>query len=61
MLFLPGLLRPDPLSPWQATADVCLHGRHSNTQRQVWLSLVGSLGPGAHKVWFTPSECLWQV
>ena len=25
------------------------------------LSLVGSLGPGAHKVLFEPSKCLWWV
>ena len=36
---LSGLLQPEPLSPWQATADLCLHRRHSNTQRQVWLGL----------------------
>ena len=27
--------------PAQATADLCRHRRHSNTQRQVWLSLSG--------------------
>ena len=35
MLRFPGLLQPEPLSTWQATADLCLHRRHSNTQRQV--------------------------
>ena len=39
-LHLPGLLQSEPLSPQQATADLCLHKRHSNTQRQVWLSLL---------------------
>ena len=39
----PGLLKPEPLSLWQATADPCLCRRHSNTQRQVWLSLCGLL------------------
>ena len=35
---------PEPLSLWQVTSDLCLHRRHSNTQRQVWLSLLwGSL------------------
>ena len=35
----PSLLHPEPL-PWQqATADPYLHRRHSNTQRQIWLSL----------------------
>ena len=36
----PGLLQPEPLSPWQATAVPCLCRRHSNTQRQVWFSLL---------------------
>ena len=40
MLHHPGLLQPEPLSTWQATADLCLHRRYSNTQRQVWLSLL---------------------
>ena len=39
-LRLPGLLQPDPLSPWQVTDDPCLHRRHSNTEGQVWLSLL---------------------
>ena len=42
-LHLPGLLQSESLSPWQATADLCLHRRHSNTQRQVWLSLLWDL------------------
>ena len=37
----PGLLHPEPLPLWQATADLYLWKRHSNTQRQVWLSLCG--------------------
>ena len=40
MLHLPGLLLPEPLSPLQTTADSDLRSRHSNTQRQVWLSLL---------------------
>ena len=36
-----GLLHPEPLPLWQATADPYLRRRHSNTQRQVWLSLSG--------------------
>ena len=36
---LPGLLQPESLSLSQATADPCHRKRHSNTQRQVWLSL----------------------
>ena len=35
----PGLLHPEPLR--QATAEPDLRRRHSNTQRQVWLSLWG--------------------
>ena len=51
----PGLLQPEPLSPWQATGDLFLCMRHSNTQRQFWLSILWksqhlSLGPGAHKI-----------
>ena len=37
----PGLLHPEPLPLGQATADLCLCRRHSNTQRQVWPSLCG--------------------
>ena len=53
-LLVPGLLQPEAMSLWQATADPCLCRRHSNTQRQVWLSLLWrsmllSLGPGVHK------------
>ena len=33
-----GVLQPEPLPPWQGTADSCLHRRHSNTLRQVWVS-----------------------
>ena len=63
---LPGLLQPEPLSPWQATDDLCLSRRHSNTQSQVWLSLLWgslhlSLSLGAYKVLFAPSEHLWWV
>ena len=39
MLHNPDLLQPEPLSPQQATADPCLCRRHSNIQRQIWLSL----------------------
>ena len=34
----PGLLQPESLSLCQAIADPCLCRRHSNTQKQVWLS-----------------------
>ena len=64
MLCLQGLLQPEPLSLRQATADPCLHRRHANTQRQVWLSLLWGhcsflLGPGAHKLLFVPSKSLF--
>ena len=48
-------LQPGPLSPWQATADPCLHRGHSSTQRQVCSDSVGSLGFGVHKVLSPPS------
>ena len=44
MLRVPGLLKPEPLSPCQATADPCLNRRYSNTQRQIWISLCGASG-----------------
>ena len=42
------MLQPEPLSPQQATADPWLCGRHSNTQREVWLSFFGVIGS-----WYT--------
>ena len=35
-----GLWQPEPLFPWQATANPCLHRRYSNNPRQVRLSLL---------------------
>ena len=66
MLHLPNLLQPEPPSLRQVTADPCLHRRHSNTQRLVWLSplwesVILSFGPHIHKVLFVPFECLWRV
>ena len=58
---VPGLLQSEPLSPWQATADLGLLRRHSNTQKQAWLSLCGVSGSQCAKVLFEPSEHLWQV
>ena len=40
----PGLLQPEPMTPWLATADPGLCRRHSDTQRQAWLSLCGVSG-----------------
>ena len=42
-LDLPALLQPELLSLWQASADLCFHRRHSNTQRKVCLSLLWGL------------------
>ena len=44
MLHLPGLLKPEPLSPWQATGDLFLW------LSILWKSQLLSLGPGAHKI-----------
>ena len=41
---VPSLLQPEPLFLRQCAADLCLHRRHLNTQRQVWLSLCGVSG-----------------
>ena len=56
---LPGLLHPEPLPLWQATADLYLCRRHSNTQRHVWLSLCGV--SCCAQVLFEPSKHLWWV
>ena len=55
-----------PLTLQQATVDLRPHWRLPDTHRKVWLnllwrSLLLSLGPGAHKVLFAPSELLWWV
>ena len=59
---LPGLLLPEPLSPWEATAELCLCRRPSNTHRQGWLSLFwGHCSfPGSWhgQVLFVPSKSL---
>ena len=44
MLCDPGLMHSEPLPLHQDTADPYLYRRHSNTQRQVWLSLCGVSG-----------------
>ena len=44
MLCDPALLHPVPQPLRQATADQYLHGRFSDTQRQVWLSLCEDSG-----------------
>ena len=50
-LCVSGLLQPEPLSPRQATADPCVHRRHLNTQRQVWLSLCEVSGSWCTQGW----------
>ena len=40
---LPGLLQPEPPSPWQVVVELCLRRRHSNTQSQVSLSFLWGL------------------
>ena len=39
----------------------CLHRRHSNAQKQVWLSLHGVSGSWCSQDFFKPSKHLWQV
>ena len=46
---LPGLLQPEPLSPWQVAVELCLRRSHSNTQSQVSLSLLWGLWVLVHK------------
>ena len=55
-LCVPSLLQPESLPLQQATADPCLCRRHSNTQRQVWLSLCGVSGSWCTQVFFEASE-----
>ena len=47
----PGLLHPELLPLWQATADPYLSRRHSSSSGSVF---VGSLGPGSHEVCLSP-------
>ena len=61
MLCVSGLLQPEALSLWQATADLYLCRRHSTLKGRFGSISVGSLDPDAHKVFFEPSECLWCV
>ena len=60
-LYLPGLLQPEALSPWQATADPASAGDTQTLRGRPGSVFVGSLGPGAHKVLFEPSKHLWWV
>ena len=47
----PGLLHPEPLPLWQATADPYHHRRNSNIQMQDWFSLYGVLWCAQSFVW----------
>ena len=55
MLCDPGLMQSEPLPLSQDTADPYLYRRHSNTQKQVWLSLCGVSGS-----WCT-QDFLWAL
>ena len=61
MLDDPGLLNSKLLPSQQTTANPSPCRRHSNTQKQVWLSLCGFSGYWCHKVLFEPSKHLWKV
>ena len=55
-----------PLTLLQATPDPHLCWRLLDTHGQGWVSLLWGhcsflLGPGAHKVLFEPSKCLWWI
>ena len=60
---LPGLLKPEPLCPWQATADPCLHRRHSEASLAQFLLGVIAPFPGSWyaQAFVCASECLWWV
>ena len=72
----PGLLQPEPLPLWQATADPHLYSSVqfsrsvvSDSVRPLYrrhsntglVQSLGSLGPGSNKVLFEPSKYLWRV
>ena len=61
--YLPGLLQPEPLSPWQVAVELCLRRRHSNTQSQVSLNLLLDLWVLVHTRFCLslPSRHLWWV
>ena len=58
---IPGLLHQEPLPLQQATADLYLHRRLSNTQRKVWLSLCGVSASWCTQGMFKPSEHPWSA
>ena len=59
----PGLLQLEPLALRQVPDDPRLRRTHSNTQRQVWLSLLWSHCslPGSQCAQGLPSKHLWKV
>ena len=59
MMCDPGLLHPESLPLWQATAD--FYRRHATLKGRSGSVSVGSLGAAVHKVVFEPSKHPWWV
>ena len=57
----PGQLHLELLPLLQATADLHVCRRHSNPQRQTWLSFCRVSGSWCTQVLLEPSKCPWQV
>ena len=58
----PGLLHPEPLPLWQATANSYCQVSTGDTQTLKGKSGSVSVGsPGVHKILFEPSEHVWWV
>ena len=58
---LPGLLKPEPLSPGRALLTRASAGDTQTLESRSGSVSVGSPGPSAHKVLFEPSKCLWWI
>ena len=61
MLHDPGLLQSEPLPPQRPWLTHASTGDTWTLKSRFGTVSVGSLGPGAHKIWFEPSEHLWQI
>ena len=61
MLHDPGLLQSEPLPPQRPWRTHASTGDTRTLKSRFGTVSVGSLGPGAHKIWFEPSEHLWQI
>ena len=59
MMCDPGLLHPESLPLWQATAD--LYRRHATLKGRSGSVSVGSLSAAVHKMVFEPSKHPWWV